>query len=163
MRAYRGRIYLALALFAGTAAAAYGQAGTFPDAPSATQAATLPATLPAKKASYWTVYPHRTNAETLRARTFYIPEAAALASNVWDAEMTHAGIGRHKCVERQGELPAHPSRGQLYTYDLVPYLVMGGLDFVVHKYLWAPDGLIAPAYGIAVHLRGGIGWAKNCW
>jgi hypothetical protein len=157
------------------ASVVYGHGQNSPDAPSNTWCAervgdvmTLSRgacpTVPVYRtptAGFFKFRPMRSNEEVLSSRTFLWAHAVELGANIADAEMTHAGIAHHKCIEANG--PAYPSRGHLYRYDLIPLALTTGLDFVLDKYAWRPLSLVAPAIGTVNHIKGALSWTGSCW
>ena len=131
---------------------------SLPDAPSAE----------AKKKSSWSTLwdgrPALTNREVLTAKRWWIPSLALLGASVWDAETTHAGLAHHLCTESNPNLPAYPSRGELYSKFALEDGVIIGLGFLFTKARapkWIYFGMTG--YGDVVHAKGAISWYANCW
>jgi hypothetical protein len=103
----------------------------------------------------------RSNREIMHDKVFLTAHGIWLASIVYDVELTHQGLAHHKCVERGAD--GYPSRGELYTGDLIPFGVGTFLDFLFIKYVSKP--YILPITGATsfVHFRGGTRWLRNCW
>jgi hypothetical protein len=100
-------------------------------------------------------------------KKFVAAHAVFLASVVYDVELTHQGIARHRCVEQNRDLPLHPSRGQSYTEALIPFAVMTGFDVLVQsRHFEKKVGWLAytgAGYGTFVHISGGTSWLSGCW
>ena len=97
-------------------------------------------------------------------KRFLIPHLVMIGSVVFDAEITHAGIAHHKCVEGNTSLDRHPSRSELYVNSMIPALALTGLDALMRKgklpfYIY--DG--APVYGTIIHMKAGSSWLGHCW
>ena len=111
----------------------------------------------------WTDPPLRTNREILRDKTFMASEASFLGATIADSEATHQGVAHHRCREANPNLDAHPSRGSLYAFNMIPFAAVSTLNFVSMKYFWKPTALGPNAYGTIIHLKGAASWWENCW
>jgi len=107
-------------------------------------------------------WPLRTNRELLHNRPLLLMHAAWLASFAYDAELTHAGVAHHNCIEG-GLSEAHPSRGELYRGDIPEFAVGTVFGIVMAKYVWEPLALIFPVVGGTMHIQGGTEWLLKCW
>jgi hypothetical protein len=122
-----------------------------------------------EKPSFWTFggpdapAPLRTNHEVFHDRFFLSEQAFWLSAIVYDSEITHQGIAHHRCQEGNQNLPAHPSRGQIYRSDIPEYAVGTAYNFLMMKYMWKPLSMLFPAVGGTEHIRGGSEWLLNCW
>ena len=121
---------------------------------------------PVKKCGPWSCWnpTTRPTKEVFKDKTFLAVVSTDAAVIVFDNEMTHEGLAHHKCVEGNPNLPMHPSRGQLYASDLPEFAVVSGGAFLFTKLSlpkWLTLSLLP--YPVEEHLRGGIGWAENCW
>jgi hypothetical protein len=95
---------------------------------------------------------------------FWTAHAGLLGATVYDEEITHAGLAHHKCTETNPDLPAHPTRGQLYRNGLLTDAVLTGIDYLLYKKIAHGSQFIGAAYGVEVHVRGGTGWlTEGCW
>lgn len=106
----------------------------------------------------------RTNREAIHDKTLLGAEAFWLGSIVYDAELTHQGLAHHKCVEASTLVDdRHPSRGELYVWDVPEFAVGTALNYLMLRFVGKP--LIFETVGIASveHLRGGSRWLTNCW
>jgi hypothetical protein len=122
-----------------------------------------------RKVGFWTfgswrdARPLRSNAQIWHDKTWRGMQAVWASSMVYDAELTHAGLAHHECVEGQSGLPQHPSRGELYVTEL-PELGVGELmSFISIKYLSKSEMFVIPAWGSIKHFRGGSKWLTECW
>jgi hypothetical protein len=106
--------------------------------------------------------PLRSNLEIFRDRSWQITEGMWLSSMIYDAELTHAGLAHHKCVESNVDGP-YPSRGELYLNDLPEFAVGNAFSFLMTKYITKPLMFEFPAYASVVHFRGGSHWLTQCW
>ncbi len=138
-----------LALIIGIAMNADGQ--NFPDSPS-----------------FWTLRDGTqalSNKDVLRSKKWWIPTATMFTATLWDAETTHAGIGRHVCLEgNTNDYGLRPSRGQLYQNMLIEDGAIAGLGFLFTKvkaWHWIYDGMAG--YGTVIHVKGAISWYTKCW
>lgn len=102
--------------------------------------------------------------ETFKSKKFVIPTAVMFAAVIFDAETTHAGVGRHRCVESNTDLPWHPSRGELYRNMLITRIPIAtmGYFFTKSKFPWPIYAGMA-GYGTAVNIKGAASWYANCW
>jgi len=114
------------------------------------------------------VAPKRSFSSVFSDRKWQLSTGGFLLSKVFDAEMTHAKVS-HQCIEGNGDLPAFPSRGELYREMLfkeVPVIVLGTLitktvpehpKTKVQKFAsWIYPAMAS--YGTVQHIRGGVGW-----
>ena len=130
-----------------------------PDAPSTVQP-------PVHKSSWrdpWVAHT-KSNWDTLRDKSFLWTSFAEFAGGAYDAEITHAGLAHHQCVEGNPNLGPHPSRASLYEHNIPEQLAMLGFGFVVTKAglpKWLYPGVVA--YPVSYHLYEGSGWLTNCW
>jgi hypothetical protein len=99
-------------------------------------------------------------------KTFISVHSAYLASIVFDVEITHQGLAHHKCVEGNGETE-HPSRGELYGWDLAFLGVAFTMDTVVKYGFRDLSGkLFSTGLPISLtvpHVHGGVQWLERCW
>ncbi len=131
----------------------------FPDAPE-----------PVKKGLYggWV---HDRDGDPPKQKTFtnrfVIAHSVYLASIVYDVEVTHAGIAHHNCQEGNPDLASRPSRGDLYSSNLLEYGVMTAFDLLIQsRHFEKKQGWVAyigSSYGTAVHLKAGTKWLTGCW
>lgn len=116
----------------------------------------------------------RSNLEVLKDQKFKWFAIAQLGTAVLDAEVTHAGIAHHSCVEGNSSLDHYPSRASLYRNFALTDGAVVGLGFLVEKTI--PRGKLTkvekaaswiyPAmatYSMQVHARGAAGWLQGCW
>jgi hypothetical protein len=137
-----------------------------PDAPSAM--VRVEPTPPVKKESSWT-YLHdgttkaRTNKEVLQVKSMWVIDGVFMASQIFDAEMTHEGLAHHRCTERSVK-PPYPNRYDLYRADLLATIMELGLNAFSTKAkmpTWLP--LVWTTYPVQAHIRGGLNWYEHCW
>ena len=106
------------------------------------------------------------------SRKFLLAHGVWLAANVFDIEMTHEGMAHHKCVEGGfGGATRNPSRSELYATDMSIFAALSGIDYFIQRranssaewkpFRWIP--YINPAWGTAVHIKGGYAWYSGCW
>jgi hypothetical protein len=107
----------------------------------------------------------------LLSRPFIINHSIYLGSEVFDAEITHAGLAHHRCVELNIN-PPRPSRGDLYRYNLTEFGIVLGVDIglkLIARHLDFPrwlaetDGSIGATVGTVIHVKGGASWLGRCW
>lgn len=140
-----------------------GMAMAQPDAPSTAQ----PPAPAAKEGSWtrlWDGRLARTNAEVVTAKRWWIPSLVLLGATTFDIETTHAGLAHHRCVEANRNFPLYPSRGELYRNGLIESGAVMGLGFLFTKAKaphWIYDGMAT--YGTVIHIKGAVGWYRNCW
>jgi hypothetical protein len=89
-------------------------------------------------------------------------------ATVFDIEVTHEGLAKHKCVEGNLELGQHPSRKDLYVdsflEEFVPETFFDWLGAAgaraAHepRRWWKSIGYIGATGGTIVHVRGGMQW-----
>ena len=97
-------------------------------------------------------------------KKFIAAHAIFLGANVFDIEMTHQGAAHHRCVEGGFDGDPHPSRGEMYRNDGIVFAALTLMDFAFQKahppraFSWVP--YMGSTYGTAVHLKGGIEWAR---
>jgi len=121
------------------------------------------------KAGFWTIsepddaQPLRSNREVWHDKTWRGLQLFWLGAIVYDMELTHAGIARHKCVEVNQNLPQHPSRGRLYLENLPEYAAGTAFNWLALRYIGKPLIFVFPAMASEVHLRAGSTWPTNCW
>lgn len=101
-------------------------------------------------------------------KKFVAAHVVYLTADIFDIETTHQGIAHHKCVEGGfNGYDAHPSRGGMYAQEMPIFGVLTGLDILLQSrhfpkaVAWVP--YMAPIYGTAVHLHGGLQWYEKCW
>lgn len=129
-----------------------------------------PVTQPEKKVGFWGGWERRwdgertlSNVEVLKSRRWWAPTLYGLAGSLYDAEVTHAGIAHHKCVEG-GIRPPYPSRGELYLHALWPWAAISGLGFLFTK-AKIPWPIYAAMQGAnaGFHIHEGSEWITSCW
>jgi hypothetical protein len=109
--------------------------------------------------------PHKTMRELLNKK-FVIAHGILLASFVYDAEITHAGLAHHKCLESNTQLGPHPSRWQLYSGGGNLFFLGGliGLDLVAEKFQLPYVPYVLPLGGAAKKFTAGTSWLTgSCW
>jgi hypothetical protein len=166
------KYFIALALIFGLTCYGYAQhaAGlNLPDAPSTVQPPPAFGHAKAeKKESSWT-YLHdgttkaRTNKEVAQVKSMWVIDGVFMASQIFDAEMTHEGLAHHRCVERNVK-PPYPNRYDLYRADLLATVMELGLNAFSTKAKmpgWLP--LVWTTYPVESHIRGGLNWYEHCW
>lgn len=152
-------------LMCGVLAASTLAFAQLPDAPSALQLPPAPVVTCGRL--QWKCWDYGkdqlSNRETVQSRSWLIPTAGGLAATLFDAEMTHAGLAHHRCVESNID-PPYPSRGQLYRGMMPGWAGVSAFGFLLTK-LKVPwlvySGMQSGVAGI--HLHGGISWMGNCW
>jgi hypothetical protein len=108
--------------------------------------------------------PQLTWAEAAKSKKFWIPTAIVFGAIVFDVEATHQGIAHGVCIEGNDDLPAYPSRGELYRNALYTKGVIIGMGYVFTK-LKVPWPVYAgmATYSVQSNIRGGVGWLRECW
>jgi hypothetical protein len=109
--------------------------------------------------------PSKTMREVFNKK-FVIVHGILLASFVYDAEITHAGLAHHKCLESNTQLGLHPSRWQLYSGKGNLFFLGGliGLDLVSEKFLIPYVPYLLPLAGAAKKFTAGTSWLTgSCW
>lgn len=101
--------------------------------------------------------------DTLHGKLFWAEHGTWLLATVADAEVTHEGIARHVCTEGNPELPSHPSRGQLYRYDLSFWGGFTIADLLLRKAGIPFAPYVAPMIGAGKSIHGAASWAGRCW
>jgi hypothetical protein len=99
-------------------------------------------------------------------KKFVIAHGILLASFVYDAEITHAGLAHHKCLESNIQLGPHPSRWQLYNGKGNMFFLGGliGLDLVSEKFQIPYVPYLLPLAGAAKKFSAGTTWLTgSCW
>lgn len=107
--------------------------------------------------------PYPSNREIFKMKSFWIPTAVHLSGDLFDAEITHAGLAHHRCIEGNPNLYGHPSRGQLYLNNLIEFGAITGFRFLLKKgkvpFVSEGMGLASGAF----HFEGGAQWPLYCW
>jgi len=99
-------------------------------------------------------------------KKFVAAHGILLASFVFDAEVTHAGLAHHKCLESNLQLGPHPSRWQLYSGKGNLFFLGGliGLDLVSEKFQIPYVPYLLPLAGAAKKFTAGTSWLTGtCW
>lgn len=91
-------------------------------------------------------------------RLFWAGHAGLLAATIYDEELTHAGLAKHKCVEGNPDLSYHPTRGQLYAEGLGIDAGITLFDYLLLRKLAHGTQFTGAAIGIAKHIDGGSRW-----
>jgi hypothetical protein len=111
----------------------------------------------------------RNSRKTMREvfnRKFVVAHGIFLASFVYDAEITHAGLAHHKCLESNMQLGPHPSRWELYSGKGNLFFLGGliGLDLVSEKFQIPYVPYLLPLAGAAKKFTAGTSWLSgSCW
>ena len=93
---------------------------------------------------------------------FWTAHTISFLANVADAEATHQGLaGCHNWVEKNPELPRHPSRGDLYRYNMLGWGGFMAADFLLRKAGIPIAPFAAPIQGTYVHVKGTMTWANH--
>lgn len=101
-----------------------------------------------------------------------VADMVLASSMLLDTEVTHEGIAHHRCEEGNLSLPGHPSRGELYTYNLLEFAPITLFDWWVAKavrnghlprWYWKSISYMGPVGGSVSHFQGGVRWLTNCW
>lgn len=140
-----------------------------PDAPQP-----QPSSYPHTGWALWNGKPTRSNLEILKDPKFEWFAVGQLSLAMLDAEVTHAGIAHHRCVEANTSLSRYPSRGELYRNFAMTDGAIFGLGFLIEKTI--PRGKLTktekvaswfyPAmasFGMQGHARGAASWFEHCW
>jgi len=118
------------------------------------------------KAHKWfrLTYPtHWTERQVFHSKSFWVPVAVDFGAFVADTEYTHQGLAHHKCVEGNGVLPQHPSRGQLYGVNLAQWGGASAFNWLMLKSGVKFAGIVPLAYDAQGHIRGAYQWRSQCW
>lgn len=94
---------------------------------------------------------------------FWIAHAGLLAATIYDEELTHAGLAKHKCVEGNPDLSYHPTRGQLYAEGLGIDAGITLFDYLLLRKLAHGSQFLGAGIGIVKHVDGGTRWLQSCW
>jgi len=121
---------------------------------------------PAAKCGPWTCYHLQTipTKDVFKSKAFWAINVGDWATQAFDAEMTHAGLAHHRCVEKNIN-PPYPSRADLYKAGWKEDIAVAGVAFIWVKVKgpkWVmPLFLTGPVVGHV--FKGGLPWYENCW
>lgn len=113
---------------------------------------------PKQKSEWQSQLTSRTWHETFTGKTFWFVHGLYLTTWVIDAEVTHQGLAHHKCTEANGNLPAYPSRGQLYRLNLIQFGAVTGIDLLLRKF-----GVPIAPYTTPLLMAGRHAYAAQEW
>lgn len=146
-----------------------------PDAPSyATRPHVAGECGPKWMGGCWTFdRPQLTWGEAARSKKFWIPTTVFTLSAGWDYATTayfsryghYLGDPKNSpCMERNQDLGQRPGAGDFAKNFATTHLPVIALGLVATKLKvphWIYDGAVV--YGTQVHVRGAIGWYRDCW
>lgn len=117
--------------------------------------------------------PQLTWGEAARSKKFWIPTTVFTLSAGWDYATTayfsryghYLGDPKNSpCMERNQDLGQRPGAGDFAKNFATTHLPVIALGLVATKLKvphWIYDGAVV--YGTQVHIRGAIGWYRDCW
>lgn len=117
--------------------------------------------------------PQLTWGEAARSKKFWIPTTVFTLSAGWDYATTayfsrnghYLGDPKNSpCMERNQDLGQRPGAGDFAKNFATTHLPVIALGLVATKLKvphWIYDGAVV--YGTQVHVRGAIGWYRDCW